>query len=198
MLLLLHVLAERVLTELRQTFPKTASVIYKINAIAIKNSRLSDRSPANKHKNNWGKKMSKDSVKTAETQKPSSGGHAKNHNNKRKRDDADKQSQGATSAANKKQKPFNERRNKYDKNKKDKNTGKGGGKGGKEDAKKAAAGTAQKQDREDAFDESIGKMDGQLLADHFLQKAKRHNKDLTAVELSDMSIPGTYATTEIL
>lgn len=120
----------------------------------------------------------------------------KNHNSKRKWEGADKQSQGASSAANKKQKPFNERGNKYDKkNKKDKNAGKGSG---KDDAKKPAAGTPQKQGREEAFDESIGKMDGQLLADHFLQKAKRHNKDLTAVELSDMSIPGMFIAGDIL
>lgn len=122
----------------------------------------------------------------AETQKNHAA--AKSHNNKRKRDDTEKQSQSATSV-NKKQKPFNERRNKQDKkNKKNKNFGKGG----KEDAKKAAEAPKQQQ-REEAFDESIGKMDGQLLADYFLQKAKRHNKDLTAVELSDMSIPGMYA-----
>ncbi|QKX64006.1 uncharacterized protein TRUGW13939_11179 [Talaromyces rugulosus] len=118
----------------------------------------------------------------AETQKSSSAAHAKNHDNKRKRDDADKQSQGATSAANKKQKPLG---NKHDKkNKKDNNAGKGG----KENAKRPA-GTPKQQNHDEAFDESIGKMDGQLLADHFLQKAKRHNKDLSAVELGDMSIP---------
>ncbi|PKY07785.1 hypothetical protein P168DRAFT_323016 [Aspergillus campestris IBT 28561] len=39
------------------------------------------------------------------------------------------------------------------------------------------------------IDEAIGKMDGRLIADHFVQRAKRHNKELTAVELSDMSVP---------
>ncbi|CRG82965.1 hypothetical protein PISL3812_00312 [Talaromyces islandicus] len=130
--------------------------------------------------------MSKDSAKMAETQKAPSAAPAKNHNNKRKRDATDKQSEGATSA-NKKHKPFNERRNKHD-NKKNNKKDKVGGKGGKEDAKKAAK-TPKQQEREEAVDESISKMDGQLLADHFLQKAKRHNKDLTAVELGDMSIP---------
>ncbi|KAE8350278.1 U3-containing 90S pre-ribosomal complex subunit-domain containing protein [Aspergillus coremiiformis] len=38
-------------------------------------------------------------------------------------------------------------------------------------------------------DEAIGKMDGRLLADHLMQKAKRHNKEFTAVELSDLSVP---------
>lgn len=125
----------------------------------------------------------------AETQKPSSAGPAQNHNNKRKRDVTEKQSQGATSA-NKKHKPFNKHDKKSNKNK-------NAGKGGKEDSKKAA-GTPKQQDREEAFDESIGKMDGQLLADHFLQKAKRHNKDLTAVELSDMSIPGMFVARDII
>lgn len=48
----------------------------------------------------------------------------------------------------------------------------------------------KQQERKGGIDESIGKMDGRLLADHFAQKAKRHNKDLTAVELSDLSVPG--------
>ncbi|EAW09225.1 uncharacterized protein ACLA_034280 [Aspergillus clavatus NRRL 1] len=47
----------------------------------------------------------------------------------------------------------------------------------------------KQQERKGGLDESIGKMDGRLLADHFAQKAKRHNKELTAVELSDLSIP---------
>ncbi|KAK2743402.1 hypothetical protein FQN57_004867 [Myotisia sp. PD_48] len=39
------------------------------------------------------------------------------------------------------------------------------------------------------IDEAIGNMDGQLLADFFVQKAKRHNKELSAVELNDLYIP---------
>lgn len=46
--------------------------------------------------------------------------------------------------------------------------------------------------RKDGIDESIGKMDGRLLVDHFAQKAKRHNKELSAVELNDLSVPGEY------
>lgn len=46
--------------------------------------------------------------------------------------------------------------------------------------------------RKKGIDESIGKMDGRLLVDHFAQKAKRHNKELSAVELSDLSVPGEY------
>ncbi|KAL1959603.1 hypothetical protein VTO42DRAFT_1638 [Malbranchea cinnamomea] len=41
----------------------------------------------------------------------------------------------------------------------------------------------------DGINEAIGKMDGRLLADYFAQKAKRHNKDLTAVELDDIYVP---------
>lgn len=44
----------------------------------------------------------------------------------------------------------------------------------------------------DGIDESIGKMDGRLLADYFAQKAKRQNKELTAVELDDVYVPGMY------
>ncbi|KAH8703831.1 U3-containing 90S pre-ribosomal complex subunit-domain containing protein [Talaromyces proteolyticus] len=99
---------------------------------------------------------------------------------KRKRDDADKHSQAATSG-NKKQRSFDDRKN---------NKGKKFDKKRKEEGKaKQPSEAPKKQEREEAFDESIGKMDGQLLADHFMQKARRHNKDLTAVELSDMSVP---------
>ncbi|OJD16897.1 hypothetical protein AJ78_02995 [Emergomyces pasteurianus Ep9510] len=43
--------------------------------------------------------------------------------------------------------------------------------------------------KKDGIDESIGKMDGPLLADFFAQQAKRHNSELTAVELDDIYIP---------
>lgn len=46
------------------------------------------------------------------------------------------------------------------------------------------------QDRKDGIDESIGKMDGRLLADYFAQRAKKLDKELSAVELSDLSVPG--------
>lgn len=45
-------------------------------------------------------------------------------------------------------------------------------------------------DKNDGIDESIGKMDGRLLADYFVQRAKRHNKELTAMELDDIYVPG--------
>lgn len=48
------------------------------------------------------------------------------------------------------------------------------------------------EERKDGIDESIGKMDGRLLADYFAQKARRHNKEITAVELNDLSVPGLY------
>ena len=50
----------------------------------------------------------------------------------------------------------------------------------------------QEGERKEGIDESIGKMDGRLLVDHFAQKAKRHNKEITAVELNDLSVPGVY------
>jgi protein CMS1 len=48
------------------------------------------------------------------------------------------------------------------------------------------------QDRENGIDKSIGKMDGSLLGDYFAQRAKKLDKELSAVELSDLSIPGMY------
>ncbi|KAJ5886449.1 Protein CMS1 [Penicillium subrubescens] len=45
------------------------------------------------------------------------------------------------------------------------------------------------QDRKGGVDESIGKMDGGLLADYFAQRAQKHDKELSAVELSDLSVP---------
>jgi protein CMS1 len=52
---------------------------------------------------------------------------------------------------------------------------------------------SKKQEDKEGIDESIGKMDGRLLGDHFAQKAKRLDKQLSAVELSDLSVPGAYA-----
>ena len=43
---------------------------------------------------------------------------------------------------------------------------------------------------ENAIDESIGMMDGRLLADHLAQKAQKLNKELTAVELNDLWVSG--------
>lgn len=58
--------------------------------------------------------------------------------------------------------------------------------------KKKQADDGEQSSRKDGIDESIGKMDGRLLGDYFAQKAKRHEKELSAVELSDLSIPGKY------
>jgi protein CMS1 len=58
--------------------------------------------------------------------------------------------------------------------------------------KKQAEHDESQSTRKDGIDESIGKMDGRLLGDHFAQKAKRHDKELSAVELSDISVPGMY------
>ncbi|KAF4237271.1 hypothetical protein CNMCM8980_007147 [Aspergillus fumigatiaffinis] len=59
----------------------------------------------------------------------------------------------------------------------------------KQQKKKEQDEDPKQQERKGGIDESIGKMDGRLLADHFVQKAKRHNKELTAVELGDLSVP---------
>lgn len=88
--------------------------------------------------------------------------------NKRPRADSDEpeQSQGAAS--------------KKDKEKKSKK---------RKHAKKAPE-EVEDSSKLDGINESIGKMDGRLLADFFAQKAKRHNKELTAVELNDIYLPG--------
>ncbi|KAL2816904.1 U3-containing 90S pre-ribosomal complex subunit-domain containing protein [Aspergillus granulosus] len=74
-----------------------------------------------------------------------------------------------------------DKKRKHGKNKKDKKD--------QEDKPKVARGEPLVKERKGGMDEAIGKMDGRLLADHFVQKAKRHNKELTAVELSDLSVP---------
>lgn len=48
------------------------------------------------------------------------------------------------------------------------------------------------QDRKNGIDESIGKMDGKLLADYFAQRAQKLDKELSAVELNDLSVSGAY------
>ncbi|KAJ5116407.1 Protein CMS1 [Penicillium angulare] len=48
--------------------------------------------------------------------------------------------------------------------------------------------TVNNQDRKDGIDESIGKMDGKLLADYFAQRAQKLDKELSAVELNDLSV----------
>ncbi|ODM18424.1 hypothetical protein SI65_06295 [Aspergillus cristatus] len=56
-------------------------------------------------------------------------------------------------------------------------------------AQQAQQDDARGEERKEGIDGSIGKMDGPLLADYFAQKAKRHNKEISAVELSDLSVP---------
>lgn len=60
----------------------------------------------------------------------------------------------------------------------------------KKSKKQQAEHDARMQDRQDGIDQSIGKMDGRLLADYFVQRAKKADKELSAVELNDMSVPG--------
>lgn len=49
---------------------------------------------------------------------------------------------------------------------------------------------SEDQERKGGTDESISKMDGRLLADHFMQRSRKLNKELTAIELNDLHIPG--------
>lgn len=60
----------------------------------------------------------------------------------------------------------------------------------KHKAKAALEVDVTQQERKDGIDQSIGKMDGRLLADYFVQRAKKLNKELTAMELEDLSVPG--------
>ncbi|KAJ6115017.1 Protein CMS1 [Penicillium sp. IBT 16267x] len=47
---------------------------------------------------------------------------------------------------------------------------------------------ANAHDRKNGIDESIGRMDGKLLADYFAQRAQKLDKELSAVELNDLSV----------
>ncbi|RAL06415.1 uncharacterized protein BO80DRAFT_371244 [Aspergillus ibericus CBS 121593] len=88
---------------------------------------------------------------------------------------------GTGEAPNKKRKDNKngkDRKSKGKKNNKDKG-----------DAKPAKLTDTKATETKGGLDEAIGKMDGRLFADHFAQKAKRHNKELSAVELSDLSVP---------
>ena len=122
---------------------------------------------------------------SAETANPS--GLSAKINNKRKRqaEESSKQTEAAAGNAdgpsNKKSKKGKSRPKKGGKDKKDKP---------QQDASEKEQRDTKQTETKGGCDEAIGKMDGRLLADHFMQKAKRHNKELTAVELSDLSVPG--------
>lgn len=130
--------------------------------------------------------ISKATINMAETKNTQDNRTIKDQDKKRKRDDGD-------THPSKKQKEFkgrsNDKKFNHKKNKNNKNKNKTG-----QGAKKSNENTKayQQPEREEALDESVGKMNEQILADYFLQKTKSHNKDLTAVELSDMSVPGTF------
>jgi protein CMS1 len=62
----------------------------------------------------------------------------------------------------------------------------------KKNKKKQPEQDGKSQDRKGGVDESISKMDGRLLADYFAQRAQKLDKELSAVELSDLSVPGVY------
>lgn len=87
---------------------------------------------------------------------------------------------------NKKRKDSNNNKGKFDKKK--------GGNKGKDNKDKPKQPKEPQETKatevKGSIDEAIGKMDGRLLADHFAQKVRRHNKEITAVELSDLSVPG--------
>ncbi|PYH98740.1 hypothetical protein BO71DRAFT_437843 [Aspergillus ellipticus CBS 707.79] len=79
------------------------------------------------------------------------------------------------------------KKRKNDKNKKNKGKKAEEGKSIQKPAKEA--GDSKATEVKGGVDEAIGKMDGRLLADYFAQKVRRHNKDLSEVELSDLSVP---------
>ncbi|KAL3483653.1 U3-containing 90S pre-ribosomal complex subunit-domain containing protein [Aspergillus germanicus] len=117
---------------------------------------------------------------------PTSSGLAAKVNKKRKRQAEEPPKQNKTGASkltsNASEGPKDKKR-KQGKNKKEKKDMV------QEDKPKVIRGEPLAKERKGGMDEAIGKMDGRLLADHFVQKAKRHNKELTAVELSDLSVP---------
>ncbi|KAE8379219.1 U3-containing 90S pre-ribosomal complex subunit-domain containing protein [Aspergillus bertholletiae] len=121
---------------------------------------------------------------SADAAKPS--GLSAKIDNKRKRQ-AEESSKPAEAAAGNADGPSNKKR------KGGKSKPKKGGKDKKDkpqqDASEKEQRDAKQTETKGGIDEAIGKMDGRLLADHFMQKAKRHNKELTAVELSDLSVP---------
>ncbi|OKL62916.1 hypothetical protein UA08_01992 [Talaromyces atroroseus] len=101
---------------------------------------------------------------------------------KRKRDDGDKTAPASKKQERSKDKKFSSKKNNYN--------GKNKNKKGQDDKKfNKQTNAYQQPEREEGVDETISKMNEQILADYFMQKAKSHNKDLTAVELSDMSVP---------
>ncbi|KAM5452464.1 Protein cms1 [Microsporum audouinii] len=92
--------------------------------------------------------------------------------NKRKRVDEEDAVENTTTAASSQQ-PSKKKKKKRSKNAKN---------GNEYDINKVMG-------KDGGIDESIGKMDGKLLGDYFVQRVKRHNKNLTAVELDDFYIP---------
>ncbi|KAE8151929.1 U3-containing 90S pre-ribosomal complex subunit-domain containing protein [Aspergillus avenaceus] len=127
---------------------------------------------------------------TAENPNPSGLSAKVDKKRKRQAEESSKQGPGAVSGSNV-EGPSKKKPN-HGKPKPNKKGGKD-----KKDKKDKSAQNATPQEQRDtkqtetkgSIDEAIGKMDGRLFADHFLQKAKRHNKELSAVELSDLSVP---------
>lgn len=105
---------------------------------------------------------------------------------KRKRQAEEPSKPAETSSGNAAEPTTKKAKNGKGKNKKDKKKTDGD----KTEKKDEQPKDTKQTETKGGIDEAIGKMDGRLLADHFVQRAKRHNKELTAVELSDMSVPG--------
>lgn len=128
---------------------------------------------------------------------PSSTLPAKKANKKRKRQEVEESSKSEAASTDKttndaegpSAKKRKRNKDKYNKNK-DKKKNKQKQKPKQRPKQKPEEVVVKEREGKDGIDESISKMDGRLLADHVMQKAKRHNKDLTAVELNDLSVPG--------
>jgi protein CMS1 len=112
-------------------------------------------------------------VKNSMAEKPSSSSRSQNVNKKRKRQ--------AEHLSKDKSGPFPNRNVSHGPSKKRKHN---------KATKEALPMNKKSQERKGSIDESISKLDSRLLADYCLQKAKKHNKELTTVELNDLQVPG--------
>lgn len=92
----------------------------------------------------------------------------------------------SSDGSNKKRKKNKEKYNK-NKGKKDKSENKD-----KQDKPAKPAEPPKEREGKDGINESIRMMDGALLADHFAQRTKKFNKEMTPVELNDLHVPGEW------
>ncbi|KAJ9210701.1 hypothetical protein DTO166G4_7661 [Paecilomyces variotii] len=89
----------------------------------------------------------------------------------------------SSDGSNKKRKKNKDKYNK-NKGKKDKSENKD-----KQDKPAKPAEPPKEREGKDGINESIRMMDGALLADHFAQRTKKFNKEMTPVELNDLHVP---------